>query len=82
VIDLNEVYKNAEFLGKLGIRSSYAGKTRTRQAYQQSYPQYLGVNSLLYKNQGLSAGSGFDLCRWCASAQKQAGANHASAAMA
>jgi hypothetical protein len=82
VIDLNEFYKYAEFLGKLGIELSYAGKTSTKQAYQQSYPQYLGVSSLLYKNQGLSAGSRFDLCRWCASAQKQAGANHASAAMA
>jgi hypothetical protein len=82
VIDLIEFYKNAEFLGKLGLQPCYAGKTRSWRGYQQSYPQYLGVSSLFFKNQGLSAGSSFKLCRKCASAQKWAAANRARAATA
>jgi hypothetical protein len=79
VIDLNEFSENAEFLGKLGIQPCCAGKTSSWAGYQQSYPQYLGVSSLFYKNQGLSAGSSFKLCRKCASAQKRTAAKRARA---
>jgi hypothetical protein len=82
VIDLNEFCKNAEFLGKLGIQPCCAGKTKFWRGYQQSYPQYLGVSGLFYKNQGLSAGSGFKPCKCCASAQKRAAAKRARPATA
>ena len=82
MIDLKDIYKNAEFLGKLGVLPCCVGKTRPGQGYQQSYPQYLGVSSLLHKNQGLSAVSGFNLGRGRVSAQKQGGANHVRAAAA
>jgi hypothetical protein len=82
VIDLKDIYKNAEFLGKLGIAPFCAGKTGTWHRYQQSYPQYLGVSSLFYRNQGLSARFGFKSCKWCAIAQGSIAAHHARAAMA
>jgi hypothetical protein len=70
VIDLKQLYKNAEFVGKIVNRAIYRGKLQTWQGYQQSCPQFLGVKASAYKNQGLSAVFGSNSCSLCAGAHK------------
>jgi hypothetical protein len=77
VIELKAIFKNAEFLGKLGIAPFFLGMPHQDKRYQQSYPQYLGVSAILYKNQRLSVFSGLNTCRWCASARRTVGTANA-----
>jgi len=55
VIDLKQLYKNAEFVGKPADGLVFRGKAGTALGYQQSCPQFLGVMPKPFKNQGLSA---------------------------
>jgi hypothetical protein len=55
VIDLKQLYKNAEFVGSAAGCAVFKDKVCTCRGYQQSCPQFLGVKARPYKNQGLSA---------------------------
>jgi hypothetical protein len=68
VIDLKQLYKNAEFVGNPANRAHCRGKVFRSQGYQQGCPQFLGVMPSAFKNQGLSAVFGSKSCGLCAGA--------------
>jgi hypothetical protein len=66
VIDIKQIFKNAEFVGNPANRAKCRGKVCMSQGYQQSCPQFLGVRLKPHKNQGLSAVFVSNSCGLCA----------------